>query len=204
MMTATRSMGGVVGSATPAASAWVKSADPWPTRISVLHPAFAPAGIERFLCAACACAGLAAPRYEASSLLSQGFLVRFLLLSAMGQGSAQAGTAARVHPSRLGSKPARALLAAYHLRGSKPPALPAGITSWARAGPGRALAVIRTGPALPGSARHAPCCYQLAGPRDPDRELALGLVGRPRHRSRHRCSGRPRGPRSLGRRRRRR
>src|SRR5450755_4753521 len=41
MMTATRSMGGVVGSATPAASAWVKSADPWPTRISVLHPALA-------------------------------------------------------------------------------------------------------------------------------------------------------------------
>src|SRR5450755_3810513 len=47
MMTATLSMGGVVGSATPAASAWVKSADPWPTRISVLHPALGRAGADR-------------------------------------------------------------------------------------------------------------------------------------------------------------
>src|SRR5208283_3721710 len=48
MMTATLSIGGVVGSATPAASAWVKSADPWPPRISVLHPALGRAGAERF------------------------------------------------------------------------------------------------------------------------------------------------------------
>src|SRR5450755_2386178 len=50
MMTATLSMGGVVGSATPAASAWVKSADPWPTRISVLRPALGRAGPEHLLC----------------------------------------------------------------------------------------------------------------------------------------------------------
>ena len=58
-MTATLSMGGEVGSATPAASAWVKSADPWPTRISVLRPFLGRAGAERRPAPSLVCSALA-------------------------------------------------------------------------------------------------------------------------------------------------
>ena len=94
-MTATLSIGGVVGSATPAASAWVKSADPWPTRISVPRPFLGRAGAERpalsWVRSPLRCPGYA-PRWPAAPADGS---ARLLLLSAVG-------------PDRIGARRGRA------------------------------------------------------------------------------------------------